>query len=294
MMSDDTQNGGSASRELYLELLKKVLRFSLWEDPGKPVEIVAYRAGLFRGVILAIARLLAKARLRIVVLRDMDQERRFPGSTWPACAHSMVSTERLNNIQEAVETVIRERVPGDLVETGVWRGGACILMCAVLKVHGDRTRRVFLADSFAGLPKPDAAKYPSDARDEHYVHEFLAVSKDEVEENFRKYGLLDDQVVFLKGWFKDTLPTAPFERLSVMRLDGDMYESTMDALTSLYQKLSPGGFCIIDDYALEGCRAAVDDFRQRQGITEPLVEVDHSGRYWRKRTDKPGAASRQP
>lgn len=281
-MSNDTQNGESPSQGLYLELLKKTLRFSLWDDPGKPVETVAYRAGVFRGVLLLIARLLAKARLRVVVLRDMDQERRLPGSTWPSCAHSMISMERLNNIQQAVETVIRENVPGDLVETGVWRGGACILMRAILKVHGDQSRRVFLADSFAGLPKPDAAKYPSDAGDEHHVHEFLAVSKEEVEENFRKYGLLDGQVVFLKGWFKDTLPAAPFQRLAVMRLDGDMYESTMDALNSLYHKLSVGGFCIIDDYALPGCRAAVDDFRKSNKIIEPLMEVDHSGRFWRK------------
>jgi O-methyltransferase len=289
-MSDNRQNGGCASRELYLELLKKVLRFSLWDDPGKPLEVVAYRARALRGAVLGVARLLAKARLRVVVLRDMELEKRLPGSTWPACAHSMISMERLNNIQNAVETIIREEVPGDLIETGVWRGGACIFMRAILKAHGDQVRRVFLADSFAGLPEPDAAEYPADKGDEHHFHEFLAVSKEEVEDNFRKYGLLDDHVVFLKGWFKDTLPSAPFERLSVMRLDGDMYESTMDALNSLYHKLSVGGFCIIDDYALAGCRAAVDDFRKRAGITEPLVEVDHSGRYWRKRGAKPEGA----
>ena len=281
-MSEDAQNGSHASRELYLELLKKVLRFSLWDDPGKPIETVAYRAGAFRAAVLGVARLLAKARLRVVVLRDMDLELRLPGSTWPSCAHSMISMERLNNIQQAVETVLRENVPGDLVETGVWRGGACILMRAILKAHGDEFRRVFLADSFAGLPKPDPSKYASDAGDQHHVHEFLAVSKEEVEENFRKYNLLDDRVVFLKGWFKDTLPSAPFDALSVMRLDGDMYESTMDALNSLYRKLSVGGFCIIDDYGLPGCRAAVDDFRKRERIDEPLLEVDHSGRYWRK------------
>jgi hypothetical protein len=286
-MSDETQNGVRASQVLYLDLLKKVLRFSLWEDPGKPIETVAYRAGFFRGVALGIARLLARARLRMVVLRDLEQERRLPGSTWPSCAHSMLSMQRLDNIQHAVETIIRENVPGDLIETGVWRGGACILMRAVLRVYGDRNRRVFLADSFAGLPKPDAAKYPSDAGDQHHVHEFLAVSKEEVEENFSKYGLLDERVVFLKGWFKDTLPTAPLKSLSVMRLDGDMYESTMDALNSLYHKLSVGGFCIIDDYALPGCRAAVDDFRKREGITEGLLEIDHSGRYWRKLAPTP-------
>jgi O-methyltransferase len=90
-------------------------------------------------------------------------------------------------------------------------------------------------------------------------------------------------VVFLKGWFKDTLPTAPIERLAVLRLDGDMYSSTIEALTSLYPKLSPGGFCIIDDYgAIAGCKQAVDDFRREQGITAELQPVDWTGRYWRK------------
>lgn len=194
----------------------------------------------------------------------------------------MVSMQRLDNLQQLVTTVLREDVPGDLIETGVWRGGSCIFMKAILAVHGDSTRRIFVADSFAGLPKPNAEQYPSDAGDKHHVHDFLAISKEQVEENFRKYGLLDDRVVFLKGWFKDTLPAAPIEQLALMRLDGDMYESTMDALTNLYPKLSSGGFCIIDDYALRGCREAVDDFRTREKITAPLIEIDHYGRFWRK------------
>jgi O-methyltransferase len=95
--------------------------------------------------------------------------------------------------------------------------------------------------------------------------------------------LLDDQVCFLKGWFKDTLPSAPIEKLAVMRLDGDMYGSTMDAFANLYHKLSPGGFCIIDDYAIEGCRNAVNDFREQHNVQEPLQVIDWTGRYWRKK-----------
>ncbi|HNQ74097.1 MAG TPA: TylF/MycF family methyltransferase [Verrucomicrobiota bacterium] len=268
--------------QLYLDLLKKTLHFSLWEDPGKPIESVAYRAGVGAALVRGVAALLKKVRLRLVVLRDMDQERRYPGSTWPAYAHTMVSRQRLDNLQQLVTTVLQENVPGDLIETGVWRGGSCIFMKAILAVHGEATRRVFVADSFAGLPKPNAAQYPSDAGDEHHVHDFLAVSREQVEENFRKYGLLDERVVFLKGWFKDTLPVAPIQQLALMRLDGDMYESTMDALVHLYPKLSAGGFCIIDDYALAGCQKAVDDFRTREKITAPLVEIDHTGRFWRK------------
>src|SRR4030095_4998879 len=105
-------------------------------------------------------------------------------------------------------------------------------------------------------------EYPADEGDRHYSFTELAVSKEEVANNFEKYELLDDQVVFLKGWFKESLPKAPIGSLAILRLDGDMYESTSDALNNLYFKLSIGGFCIIDDYFLEGCKKAVDDFRE--------------------------------
>ena len=92
----------------------------------------------------------------------------------------------------------------------------------------------------------------------------LAPGSAEVRRNFERYGLLDDQVVFLKGWFKDTLPKADIGALSILRLDGDMYQSTMDALNALYPRVSPGGYCIIDDYALPNCQKAVDEFRETQ------------------------------
>jgi O-methyltransferase len=111
--------------------------------------------------------------------------------------------------------------------------------------------------------------------------DFLAVDLDSVKRNFERYGLLDQQVVFLKGWFCDTLPNAPIEKLSILRLDGDMYGSTMEALKALYPKLSPGGFCIVDDYHLDGCKQAVDDYRRNNKITAPLETIDWAGRYWR-------------
>ena len=129
---------------------------------------------------------------------------------------------------------------------------------------------------------PDTSLYPADAGDLHHAYNYLAVSQEQVEMNFRKYGLLDSQVVFLRGWFKDTLPVAPIEQLAILRLDGDMYGSTMEALSNLYPKLSSGGFCIIDDYALRGCRLAVDNYRTKSGIDAELQLIDYSGRYWRK------------
>ena len=111
----------------------------------------------------------------------------------------------------------------------------------------------------------------------------LAISLEEVRGNFRRHGLLDDQVRFLKGWFKNTLHRAPIKTLALARLDGDLYESTRDALTALYDKLASGGFLIVDDYGdFQPCRLAVDEFRSAHGITTPLKKIDWTGVFWRK------------
>jgi hypothetical protein len=198
-------------------------------------------------------------------------------------AQTMIGIWRLDNIRHCVESVLAEGVPGDLVETGVWRGGATIYMRAILAAWGITEREVFVCDSFAGLPKPYLHQ---DSGDTHWKFKDLRVSLEEVKDNFRKYNLLDDQVVFLKGWFKDTLPTAPIERIAVLRLDGDMYGSTMDALTNLYPKLSIGGYCILDDYGdIQGCKQAVDDYRRDNNITCKIIQIEgtnHGHVYWKK------------
>lgn len=267
----------------YLDLMKKTLSFSLWPEPPAPIELfVSSEPVLKRAAISLMSRVLRRFGLQLVRPRKVTPNQREHGKVWPGYADTMVGMRRLDNLQFCIESVIAENVEGDLIETGVWRGGSCVLMRAVLAAHGVTDRRVFVADSFEGLPKPDG-RFVADAGDRHHRHAFLAISQEEVEKNFTKFGLLDDQVVFLKGWFKDTLPTAPIERLAVLRLDGDMYASTMDALESLYPKLSTGGYCIIDDYgAVPGCRLAVDEFRVKNGIGSELTEIDWTGRYWKK------------
>ncbi len=146
---------------------------------------------------------------------------------------------------------------------------------------------VWAADSFEGLPPPNAEAFPADAGDNHHALDELAVSLEQVQTNFRRYGLLDGRVKFLKGYFKDTLANAPIGPIAVLRLDGDMYESTIQALAPLYPKLSPGGFLIVDDYhAVPACARAVDDYRREHGITEPLTEIDGSAIFWRRRTQR--------
>jgi O-methyltransferase len=212
-----------------------------------------------------------------------DRERnRAEGRDWPLYAQTMIGLGRIRNVRACVETVIDERIPGDLIETGVWRGGAAILMKGVLAAYGDERREVWLADSFRGLPPPDEERYPADHGSWAHSAEELAVPADEVRENFRRYGLLDDRVHLVEGWFRDTLPALRDRTWSLIRLDGDMYESTMDGLVNLYDRLSPGGFLIVDDLALWACRKAVGDFRRERGIDEPIEEIDWTGGFWRK------------
>ncbi|SFP83997.1 TylF/MycF family methyltransferase [Amycolatopsis rubida] len=269
---------------MYLDLMKKVLTNLIYEDP--PLESsVLLREQETRKIVAALPENDRRAAVNLLQRNDHDSRLRLriDGQDWPATAHTMIGMKRLDNLQHCVRRVVEDGVPGDLIETGVWRGGACIFMRAALKAHGVADRRVWVADSFAGMPETTDASYPGDR--ELALHEYnadLAVPLDTVRANFERYGLLDDAVRFLPGWFSDTLPTAPIERLAVMRLDGDLYESTMDALVNLYPKLSPGGYVIIDDYVILACREAVHDFRDRHGIDDPIVKIDDAGSFWRR------------
>lgn len=210
-------------------------------------------------------------------------QERAEGRDWPAVAHTMIGIKRLDALHYCVGDVLDRGVPGDFIEAGVWRGGAAIFMRGVLKVRGITDRVVWAADSFEGVPPPNPQKYPQDANYKFHEYAELAVSLEEVQSNFRRYALLDEQVRFLKGWFRDSLPGAPIGRLAVLRIDGDLYESTMDALTWLYPRLEPGGYAIIDDFGdVRGCQQAVLDYRAANRITEDIITVDWSGAFWRK------------
>jgi O-methyltransferase len=306
------------ARRAYLDLLKQVLTraFVLGEgrSRGRRRRGVAFAMRLLadRGLIVVpavpstaavarrdvpgliggsvLVRLLRRRRL-VVVPDQMRRngrpslariEREF-GLDWPEHAETMVGLRRLDNVERCIADVLERDVPGDLVEAGAWRGGTTIFVRGVLAAYGDEGRRVWVADSFQGLPKPDAEAFPADAKLDYTGYTELAVGVEQVKANFARYGLLDERVRFLPGWFKDTLPDAPIERIALMRLDGDLYESTIDALDALYPRLSVGGYCVIDDYgALGACRAAVDDFRAKHGISEEIHTVDWTGAFWRR------------
>ncbi len=222
--------GSDETRSLYFDLLKRCLTNWIY---GRSELTRVQPDGIIERLL---ERFLAPEGVLLARMTNFDSEKRRGGLDWPPPnAHTMIGLKRLDNLQFCLEDVIANGVPGDVIETGVWRGGATIFMRAVLKAYKITDRRVWVADSF-----------------------------------------------FLKGWFRDTLPHAPIDRLAVLRLDGDMYESTIVALQSLYPKVSVGGYVIVDDYCIKSCAKAVDDFRAANAITGAIRPIDGSGVFWRK------------
>jgi O-methyltransferase len=198
--------------------------------------------------------------------------------------HTMIGLPALDNIERCAEQIFKDGIAGDFMEAGVCQGGATIFLRALQVAYGQQQRRTWVADSFQGLPPPQTepdiqanidlseSKFPS-----------FAASLEIVRDNFDRYNLLDDRVCFLSGWFSETLPSAPVGQLALLRLDADLYGSTRDILTSLYDKVSPGGFILVDDYGTFAvCRQAVDEFREERSIADPLMWITGRCVYWRK------------
>ncbi|OGD85845.1 hypothetical protein A2164_00265 [Candidatus Curtissbacteria bacterium RBG_13_35_7] len=266
-------------RNLYLDLMKRILIDLIYQEPEARNEILSSRP-----LVKLIIRILQAVNLHISVTKPFNLKKRLEGLDWPIRAHTMIGLKRLDNLQFCVEQIIKKDIPGDLIETGAWRGGTCILMRAILKAYNIKNRIVWVADSFQGLPKANINKYPLDRKIPFDRVDYLKVSLSEVKKNFKSYNLLDKQVHFLKGWFKNTLPKAPITKLALIRIDGDMYESTITSLENLYYKLSIGGYVVIDDFGvIPACRQAVLDYRKKNNIKEKIIKIDSCGVYWQRK-----------
>jgi len=264
----------------YFDLLKRALSGSIYEESAWAILEPDNRPGLRGRIRTAILRAFQRRGLMVVRKQAYDDRRRELGQDWPMVGLTMVGHKRLENIRSCIETVIADNIPGDFVECGVWRGGASIYAKALFDALGASDRKVWLADSFEGMP---IRKTEEDRLDLDLSWlKYLAVTQDQVAANFRRFAALDDNVRFIKGWFSESLTGAPIDTIAVLRLDGDYYTSTMAPLTSLYRKVSPGGFVIIDDYnVFAGCRRAVTEFRAAHGISAELVPIDDYAVYWR-------------
>jgi hypothetical protein len=218
------------------------------------------------------------------------------GAIWPLRAHTMIGLKRMNNIEYCIKQIIENQIPGDIIETGVWRGGTCIFIQGIMKTYNEidpnkyPMRNLYVADSFAGFPlanpdiKVDHDKYSTYYNDE--IRKFMSISLDEVQTNFKNYDLLDPNVFFIEGFFNKTLPYVISQNiiteLALLRVDCDMYESTNDVLNTMYDKVTKGGYVIIDDYGLKGCRMAIDEFREKHNIQSKIIHIDDFGVYWIK------------
>ena len=272
---------------LYLDLMEKALTASIYEesawqlirpkeqDIGGLAHPLVFCRTLLRNII---TKRICKDSIRLVNTAPFCQTMRESGEDWPLFGYSMTGLKRLRNIRMCIEDVLANQVPGDFIETGVWRGGSVIFMRAVLQAYDVTDRRIWAADSFEGMPAPKNAEDGADLSQS----DFLNVSLDQVKENFSRFGLLDGQVEFLKGWFCDSLPQAPIGKLAILRLDGDMYSSTMDALTHLYHKVSKGGYVIVDDYhSWPSCRRAVTEFLADSSLSPEITPIDNQSVFWR-------------
>jgi hypothetical protein len=276
------------ARDAYIDLLKRSL-LGATVGPVTMHRPLAKGRGPVRDRIVRALRRRGRAVLAEPVRYDLAENVDGHFSVWalppwPSWPLTMIGATRMDNVERCVRDALEGGVPGDLIETGVWRGGTTIFMRGMLRAYGDRERRVYVADSFAGLPPPDPDRYPADDGIELHLWPGLAVGLDDVRANFDRFGLLDEQVEFVQGWFRDTLPGLRDHQWAVVRLDGDLYESTIDGLTNLYPGLSPGGWLIVDDYEIPACRQAVTDYRAQHGIDEPIVDVDWTGICWQKRS----------
>jgi O-methyltransferase len=212
---------------------------------------------------------------------SMNPQRYTGSECWPLEADTMVGVHRMVNVYESLKEVTMKNIPGDFVETGVWKGGACILANAVIHEFNEQTnRKVYVFDSFEGLPAPYMEE---DAGDNHHTIACLAINLESVKNNFSKYGLLTDNVEFRKGFFSETMKhVSDIEKIAVLRLDGDMYSSTIEVLEALYDKVQEGGIIIVDDWTLPGAKNAVHDFLREKNSSPEFVTIDNYSVFWRK------------
>jgi O-methyltransferase len=215
-----------------------------------------------------------------ILATEIDYQR-MEGLDWPTDALTMIGLKRMNNLHEMLDYVRIQKIEGDLIETGVWKGGATIFMKLYCDVYG-MNKKIFVCDSFEGLPKP-SGKFSQDNGDMHHTFNELSISLENVKRNFESMRCLDDNVIFIKGFFGDTLPNNKIiDKISLLRMDGDMYESTHDVFYSCYNKLVDEGVCIIDDYCLHGAKTCVHDFRDNENINDKINFIDKCGIYWIK------------
>lgn len=202
--------------------------------------------------------------------------------------YSMMSPIRLHALYQAVNHVVRHKIPGDFVECGVWRGGGSMLAAETFLKLSDIGRRLYLYDTFRGMSEPgevDVSRRGENAREywkraqKGGITDWCYSSIQDVKQNLQTTGYPPKKMIFVEGKVEDTIPRTIPDQISVLHLDTDWYQSTYHELVHLYPRLAVGGVMIIDDYGVwQGARQAVDRYLQEQGQAVFLHRIDNSAR----------------
>jgi O-methyltransferase len=239
-------------------------------------------------VVKKLVRTVKKEAMTRLDVVSPDMEPEFTALFADCHQYTMTSPERMYALFKAVEYVVRNRVPGDLVECGVWKGGSTMMMALALAHFGDTTRTLYLYDTFAGMPAPgeqdldykgrhSASTWERMQREGH--NEWCYSPLDEVKRNVARTGYPADRVVYVQGKVEDTIPGTRPERTALLRLDTDWYASTRHELEHLYPGLVPGGVLVLDDYGnWKGARQATDEYFAERGLPLLLNRIDATGR----------------
>ena len=213
---------------------------------------------------------------------NFNQSNRVRGLDWTYLGSTMTGLERINNVQKLISQVVQDNVPGDYLEAGVWRGGSSVFARGVLRALNQGQRKSYVCDSFRGLPPGNKQLHPHDTNWDNTP--YLEVSEMDVATSFREASLLDENVIFVKGFFNDSLkPLAQkVGSMAILRLDSDLYESTVDILYHFYDKLSVGGYVIVDDWDGFPSKVACEDFLAVHKVEPEFVRIDEISVYWQK------------
>lgn len=218
-----------------------------------------------------------------------DMEENFLSIWKQVSPFTMTSVERGYSLFKSVEYIVKNKIPGDFVECGVWKGGSCMLMAMSLKLFGDNDRKIYLYDTYEGMPEPTKEdviswngrsvleKWEEDKSGTRNNFGSWAVGLNEVKANVSNSNYPEDNFIFVPGDVAQTLKKVKPDNISLLRLDTDWYASTVEELETLYPLLVEKGVLIIDDYGhFDGARKAVDEYFQNKPIL--LNRIDYTGR----------------
>jgi O-methyltransferase len=204
--------------------------------------------------------------------------------------YTMTTIERVSALRQAVEYVVANKIAGDLVECGVWKGGSMMAAALTLKSLGVNDRKLHLFDTFEGMTEPSAVDVDFRGRDAKFLLEQMRDTKattniwaiaqlEGVKALMESTGYESQNISYVKGRVEETLPVSAPDKIAILRLDTDWYESTLHELNHLYPRLSRGGVLIIDDYGhWQGARRAVDEYIAENKLRLLLNRIDYTGR----------------